>query len=182
MDAQSDAIPEQPGVYTGNEPIIGVWNPVSVDWDIHDGFYNEDNTAIGIEIDQIVGLFALISSSDPLDVSELKFNPNPFSPDISNDGKGVSIEFQLSSNLDADVSVTLKIYNMAGELIRILRDGRLMPKGAYYRDSPRADRRIFWDGLTDGGRIARNGRYLVTLVARDASGDKQSFGTAVLIK
>ncbi len=173
-------IPEQEGAYTGTEPMIGVWNPVTIDWSVYDGWYNEDTTAIVVEIDQIAGLFSLISASEPLNVSELRFNPNPFSPDHSNGG--VSIEFQLSSNLDADVGVTLKIYNMAGEIVRTLIDGQLLPKGSYYRNAPNADRTVVWDGMTDDGNMARNGRYLVTLQARDASGIEESIGTAVLIK
>jgi len=173
-------IPEQEGAYSGKEPTIGVWNPATVSWNVYDGFYNDDTTAIGVEIDQIVGLFTLLSASDTLAVSEMTFNPNPFSPNHSNGG--LSIEFRLSSNLDADVAVSLKIYNMAGELIRTLIDGRLLPKGSFYRDAPNPDRRIIWNGLTNSGRMARNGRYLVTLQASDAGGRKKTIGTAVLIK
>jgi len=175
-----------PSEFVGKPPLVGSWYPETVSWQTIDGQYNEDSTKVEITINRLVEdygytLHTLISASDPLAVKNLKFNPNPFSPYAAN--KGVSIEFELSSDVADRLPVTIKIYNMAGELVRTLVDdvqGMHLEKGIYRRDA--VNREIKWDGKTDTGRMARNGRYIVVLKAKDSSGEKEQIGTVVLIK
>jgi hypothetical protein len=84
-------------------------------------------------------------------------------------------------SLHAQLWLTIEIYNMAGQHVRTLRDRVPVNKGRYARVDG-ANPPIIWDGLTDGGRRARNGRYLVRIEAEDADGRVEKLDTVVLVK
>ena len=44
------------------------------------------------------------------------------------------------------------------------------------------DKVLYWDGITDYGKMALNGRYLIHFQIKDSSGDKEELKTFVLIK
>lgn len=71
--------------------------------------------------------------------------PNPFNPQTA-----VAVE------LDAPASVSLQIFNTAGQRVRTLTDGAVTPAGR---------QRLLWDGLDDQGRPVASGVYLVRLAA-----------------
>lgn len=71
--------------------------------------------------------------------------PNPFS-------RQVTISYQLPAASD----VSLKVYNILGQAVRVLERGRMGP--GYYRAA--------WDGRTDGKGKAAAGVYFVELKAR----------------
>lgn len=165
-------------------PEIARWNVSSLGWELLGGEIAEDGRSITTairaseeNIDGIDGLYAVIVPAKPLAIEDLFFNPNPFSP------KGdypLSIEFTLHS-LYPDVWVSVDIYNMVGQHVRTLLNREAKAKGRYARsggDNPP----IIWNGLTDDGLMARNGRYVVHIVAEDASGKKERIETVVLIK
>ena len=158
-------------------PTVGVWNSTTIDWDVIEGEFNGDQTKVTIEVSSLNGLYALISASEALGVRDLKFSPNPFSPQSTK--PGLSIEFRLTSDMADRPNLSVMIYNMQGQLIRKLIDSRLMPKGDYRRGG---ENELIWDGMTDDNREARNGRFIVVLIARDASGESKVVGSAVLIK
>ncbi len=98
--------------------------------------------------------------------SDLAIVPNPFSPLVlaSRDGNteyGTRIHFRPESAKSAYVTVSIHIFNMAGELTRILVNHRTVPK---------APVDFYWDGRTDEGAWARNGRYLVKLTLQETGG------------
>ncbi len=160
------------------EPLVGVWDDVTIAWNVTEGWFIEDTSGVEIEVDELSGLFTILSASQPLGIENLKFNPNPFSPDAG----GVSIEFRLNSDIADYLTLDVGIYNMRGDRIRKLVDGEPRPKGDYRREAPEEARRIIWDGRTDDGRDARNGRYIVVITAKDAGGEDRQVGSVVLIK
>ena len=75
--------------------------------------------------------------------------PNPFNPDTW-------IPYQLSK----DVDVTVKIYNVAGQLVRTLELGRR--SAGYYMEKEKA---AHWDGRNDTGEQSASGIYFYTIKA-----------------
>jgi len=47
---------------------------------------------------------------------------------------------------------------------------------------PRGENLIEWDGKTDNGSMANNGRYMMQFVVRDTKGKKEKIKLFVLIK
>jgi len=116
-----------------------------------------------------LGRFAVRNATGPLGVSDISVEPNPFAPD---NGPAV-ICFVLSSNDSRMPFVTARIFNMAGQPVRELVTNEPHGKG-------RAT--VEWDGLTDDGEVARNGRYVVEIEAEDSTGTETALGTVVLVK
>ncbi len=113
--------------------------------------------------------FAVRARSGPLGVSDVRAEPNPFAP-----ANGcVTIYYELSSDSAREPFVTVRIYNMAGQFVRELISNGSQGKGPASID---------WDGLTDSGELARNGRYVVEVSAEDTSGTETALGTVVLVK
>jgi hypothetical protein len=77
--------------------------------------------------------------------------PNPFNPDTW-------IPYQLS----ADMDVTIWIYNVSGQLVRILNLGR-KPAGFYTTK----ERSAYWDGKNEAGEYVASGIYFYTIKAGD---------------
>ena len=113
--------------------------------------------------------FAVRTRSGPLGVSDVRAVPNPFAPDNG----PVVISYELSSDGARMPFVTVRIYNMAAQLVRELISNKSQGKG-------RAS--VGWDGLTDSAEVARNGRYVVEVQAEDSSGTETTLGTVVLVK
>ena len=67
----------------------------------------------------------------------------------------------------------MKIYNMIGDLIKTI---------FMFEPQPRGQNTVSWDGLTDAGRMAKNGRYVLHFQVRDISGVKEKLKPFVLIK
>lgn len=114
--------------------------------------------------------YAVIMESEPLGIHDLSFSPNPFSPQV---GDGLRISYRLSSDNARTPFVTIRIYNMVGVLVKTLIENEAQAKGEQW---------VTWDGTTDSGREARNGRYIVRIQAEDASGTKEVVKTIVLVK
>ena len=88
--------------------------------------------------------------------------PNPFNP-------STTIEFQIPVvDQAAEVSTSLRIYDMSGRLVRTLVNQNLSP--GYYTE--------LWNGLNDSGSKVSSGVYFYTLKA----GDFQNRKMMTLIK
>jgi hypothetical protein len=143
------------------------WNSEKLRWETLGGqLFGTD--ALEVEITDL-GRFAVQQNSAPLGISNVRFLPNPFSPITG----PLKIIYDLSSNQTSRPSVTIKIYNMAGDFVRTLFDNEPLEKG--HREDE-------WDGLTNSGSQALNGRYVVQMQAKDRSGTKKLLETVVLIK
>jgi hypothetical protein len=86
----------------------------------------------------------------PMQTALLQNIPNPFNP-------MTRIEFDLAQ----DGRVSLRIYDVAGRLVRILIDAQI-PKGRYA-----GDKAAIWDGLDHAGRRVSSGVYFYRLEAPD---------------
>lgn len=126
----------------------------------------------------IEGLYSVIAGAKPLAIERLVCTPNPFSP-AGPDKYFLSVEFELHS-LYPTVWLTVEIYNMIGQHVRTLVDRVASEKGVYSRNGGVGS--VIWDGLTDDGRWARNGRYILKIVAEDPEGSKVDLKPVVLIK
>ncbi|MBD3349302.1 MAG: hypothetical protein GF400_08935 [Candidatus Eisenbacteria bacterium] len=116
-----------------------------------------------------LGEYGAKRSSEPLGVGNVEVAPNPFSPVNG----GVTISYDLSSSDARLPFVTVRVYNMAAQLVREVVENEAQTKG-------RAS--VEWDGLTDDREVARNGRYVVEIKAEDASGVETALTTVVLVK
>jgi len=120
------------------------------------------------------GEYVAMADAKPLAVENLTLLPNPFSPDLEINGqKGLRIEFDLSSSAAPNPLLTLRIFNLEGNLVRLLHDQTPFNRGHAV---------VYWDGRTDHGAVARNGRYLVHLRVEDPKGSKELMKSVVLIK
>lgn len=150
-------------------PQVGRWDSRRLFWEELGG----DIIAAGLvraPVDHF-SEFAVLVSNDPLGIRSVRITPNPFSPSLL----PADIQFDLSSDAATAPSVSIRIFNMAGEPVRDLTLNSPTPVG-------RVEGVFAWDGMTDEGTLARNGRYLVLIEARDGNGDAQSLHTAVLVK
>ena len=146
--------------------VIAQWSRDLLRWERQ----NSEVTPMGLSL-PIARLseFATITDSRGLGVTGVRIEPNPFSPDNG----PVEISYDVSSDRARMPFVTVRIYNMIGELVTVLATGRPQAKG-------RAS--IEWDGTTDEAELARNGRYVIEIEAEDAGGKATELATVVLVK
>jgi len=153
---------------------VGRWDEVRLRWTPLEGVQVVPE-GLRVRVSEF-SEFGVLRRSDPLSIEDLRLLPNPFSP---NDPYGLQIGFRISSEDLRKPYVTVKIYTMSGELVRTLCEELPMEKGLY---EPGDGRCIVWDGRTDSGTLARNGRYVVRIRVRDGTGAKEAVKTVVLIK
>ncbi len=114
---------------------------------------------------QYYGLFA---ASPPLGLADFEVIPNPFSPRVTavrdgNNRPGARILFTPEADSSSEVTVTLRIYNLANEPVRTLIN---------YQTYPKTPSEVYWDGRDDDGRRVRNGRYLLSAILTPTGGGK----------
>jgi len=114
--------------------------------------------------------FTAFSAGQSVGITSSNIAPNPFSP---NRGP-VSIQYVCASQSDSSVKATLKIFNMAGKLMRTVVDGLLRPVGPLNTDT--------WDGRDDNGRMCLNGRYLLQIPIEDAVSQNQTIYSIALVR
>ena len=163
---------------------IAYWNNDELKWEIpEDALPSAKSVALqSIFLDEILGWleYGVVAPSQPLGIYDLKIAPNPFTPyDQIGKNMGMQIGFKLSSDKSRYPNITAKIYNMKGTLVRTLSNNAPMEKGEYGIGEPNS---LYWDGKTDDGSMARNGRYILHLIVKDASKEKQILKSIVLIK
>ncbi len=152
---------------------VGHWDVNSLSWELIASTLDDDAIAASTSH---FSEFAILLAAQPLAIGNVQLRPNPFSP---NDQYGLQIGFSLTSDDLRKPWVTIQIYNMAGDLVRTLADNLPMSPIEYL---PGDENTLMWDGLTDGGTFAQNGRYIVRIRVRDGSGEKEVVKTVVLIK
>jgi len=160
---------------------LGIWNDNFLEWEILKN--SEVQTLRYFSVSNIiggVGEYIVLITSQPLGIHDLKILPNPFSPNLINYNDplnrnltGQTIAFDLTSLDIRQPFVSLKIYNMNGELVRELANQEPMSKGQVA---------LIWDGKAKNGAIARNGRYIVHLKVKDSTGEKEEIKSSVLVK
>lgn len=152
---------------------IGHWDLNTLSWQvIESAIEGESLVATTSHFSE----FAVLQQSEPLGISKLQLKPNPFTP---HDPYGLQLGFNLTSDDIRKPWVTVKIYNMRGDLVRVLADDLPMAPIEYL---PGDESTLSWDGLTDSGTLAQNGRYIVRIKVQDSTGAKEAIKTVVLIK
>jgi hypothetical protein len=142
-----------------------------------------DTTSFGVpalaaDIPDLDGnYYGLWGASRPLTAGEVRIIPNPFSPLVlaSRDGNteyGARIRLEPESDRSAEVTLTAKIYTRDGELVRTVIDHKTVPKGPV---------EFYWDGKADGGRWARNGRYLLEIAVNATGSGRMRYAVKPIV-
>ncbi|NIA29959.1 MAG: hypothetical protein GWP06_08630, partial [Actinobacteria bacterium] len=156
---------------------IGRWDKKNAEWIISESVQTDAGTNNIVADISSLGLYAMLVKSKSLGIDFIKYLPNPFSPEVDtdNDGhSGLSIHLQFSSQFSRTPFVTMKIYNLRGEPVR-----ELLNRKPYSKDKANI---IYWDGLTDDGLWARNGRYIIHTKIEDGKASVEKVGTVVLVR
>ncbi len=119
--------------------------------------------------------FGTLVRNQGLGLDHVAVLPNPFSPAVS----PLRIGYLLTTN-DPPARVSVRVFSIRGELIRTLISSESQQPGRY--GSASSLREVLWDGLTDAGRQARNGRYIVEIRAVDSTGSTTETISVVLVK
>lgn len=93
-----------------------------------------------------------VVNSDDLEIREVVNYPNPFSSNTT---------FTFQQNLNKTLNVKVKIYTIAGRLIKELENYNILEKFV----------RIPWDGRDADGSILANGTYLYKLIVESTDGE-----------
>lgn len=164
-----------PAPFRGRDNALRRFETASLAWEAASDSAAPDTTAFG-EASLSAGItlldgnyYGILGRSRPLSAGSLEIVPNPFSPLVmaTRDGNiehGTRIRFRPESDRSAEVTVSIRIYNMDGELVRTLVDHKTVPK---------ALTDFYWDGRAEGGRWVRNGRYLVKITL-NATGSRET--------
>ncbi|MDI6807903.1 MAG: carboxypeptidase regulatory-like domain-containing protein [Candidatus Eisenbacteria bacterium] len=152
-----------------NHASIGKWNATRLRWESLGGTPDAQG-GISVAISSF-SQYAVLIQAEPLALKDVRLYPNPFSPHV---GNGLNIEYRISSTETPTPFVTIKIYNMLGELVRVIAENNPRDKSVVQTDN--------WDGRGDSAGIELNGRYVLELKVKDASGEKRAVKTVVLIK
>lgn len=153
---------------------IGRFSNDDLQWQLLDT--NESGELLSVRDFSRLGQFTILSENEPLSLQRVGILPNPFSPYIE---PGARIGYFLTTDAPPAI-VNINIYNMRGQLVRtLLRDSEQLP-GRY--GSASSPLEITWDGLTDSGRMANNGRYIMRIHVRDGRNQVTRIEQIVLVK
>ncbi len=155
---------------------LGFWETSRGQWQILPDVRLTASRTMQVPIYQ-GGIYSLLDASESLALYDIRLIPNPFSTEIDSDNDGMpglAIHFVPSSEKASQPLVTLKIYNLLGELVR-----ELLVKEPMDKAYPAIVR---WDGMTDYQLKARNGRYLLQMVIEDNTGKKEYLKSIILAK
>ncbi len=103
------------------------------------------------------GVFALyedLSTGNKAGIMNVTSQPRVFSPQ----GGGFNTQTAISFDLGKESNVTIKIYNAAGRLVRVLTENEPMSYGTQVQ---------YWDGKDQSGHYCLSGLHLVTIQAED---------------
>jgi len=161
---------------------LGYWSEDSAEWQTSgETVFWEDEQKIELNpLPTLSANYGVLAESEELGIQDLQLRPNPFTPnDAIGFNKGLQIEFKLSSNVTRSPLISVEIYTLNGTHVRTVASKRAMLKGNYKAGEITT---LFWDGLTDDNRKARNGRYVVKVIAEDNSKREELVKTVVLVK
>jgi len=171
------------------EKIIGLYDPTTVEWKMLPASAAEMTLPKGSDyvsemsvpalqttmLTQLKAQYTVLAQNLPLGLKYSAVLPSPFSPEIA----PVKIGYLLTTT-DQHALVSISIYNIRGELVRTLFESEAQYPGRY--GSRSSNRPISWDGKTNDGSLARNGRYIIQIRAKDSTGEKVELLQVVLIK
>jgi len=97
-------------------------------------------------------LFENLHKGTESSISAVNVQPRVFSPQ----GGGFNTQAAISFMLGKDANVTIKIYNLAGRLVRLIKNNESMSYG---------NKVVYWDGKDKQGKFCPSDMYLVTIEA-----------------
>jgi hypothetical protein len=156
------------------EKQIGKYNAKDKNWEILE-LSVKGNTFVKTNRFRKFGQYTVLTQNEPLGLKHVSVLPTPFSPMVA----PLKIGYFLTTS-DRFARVTIRIYNVRGELVRTILENDLQKPGRY--GSRAGIKEITWDGITDEGRMARNGRYIMKITAKDSQGEESKLVQIVLIK
>ena len=125
------------------------------------GTVTPENNNISTSFKQL-GVFALyedLSTGEKTDILNLNCQPRIFSPQ----GGGYDTKTTISFELGTAAKVTVKIYNAAGRLVRVVQENEDLPYG---------NNVVFWDGKDRQGDFCVSDLYIVTVQAAEKMATK----------
>ncbi|GJQ64671.1 MAG: hypothetical protein SCALA702_37240 [Melioribacteraceae bacterium] len=152
---------------------VAYYNPQSKIWRLFES--TDNSSSLSMSSFAKFGEYGVLTQNEPLGLKHVAVLPSPFSPQVA----PLKIGYFLTTP-DRSASVTIKIYNIRGELVRTLLENDFQISGRY--GSRAGIKEITWDGKTNGGYLARNGRYIIKIDARDSTGEKSEIVQVVLVK
>lgn len=91
--------------------------------------------------------------------------PNPFNSDLEK----AKIEYYLEN----DALVTIKIYTITGNLVKILKEKESKSKGLHYEDT--------WDGKNSAGKKVKSGVYICFIKVKYADGSETKLKKKIVV-
>ncbi len=159
------------------EKSVGYYDSDFNEWSMLTSTPVSDRLQAGMSI---LGEYSILTANEPLGLAHAAVLPNPFSPNVA----PVKIGYKLNTT-KTQAHVTIMVFNVRGDIVRtILKDDAQFP-GIYGPDpslTPDSRKLITWDGKTDDGYDALNGRYIIRIQAKDPTGDVAKILPVVLIK
>jgi hypothetical protein len=159
------------------EKVIGFYAGDYNEWDILTSTPVSGELQAGLSV---LGEYSILTVNEPLGLAHAALLPNPFSPKVA----PVKIGYKLNTT-KTQAHVTIMVFNVRGDIVRtILKDDPQFP-GIYGPDpslTTDSKKMITWDGKTDDGYDALNGRYIIRIQAKDPTGDVSKILPVVLIK
>jgi hypothetical protein len=146
---------------------LGWWDPAALDWEA----LPASKGAAGIQ--RPIAHFsdyALLVARAPLGVQATALSANPFSPMQG----PLEFRFTVSSQSMASPLVEIELFNLLGDPIRSLLRRQALPAGIEHT--------VSWDGRSEAGELARNGRYLLRIRVEDNQGETERLLPVVLVK
>ncbi len=189
-DVELDVPVDESFQFLEGEKVVAFFDPLVLSWRLMNSSVTgslpralPSNNILGTSIGDIrtvggirsVGQFAVLAQNEPLGLKYSAVLPTPFSPDAGPARIGYLLNTAYPPAL-----VNIRIYNVRGELVRHLLKDDLQQPGRYGSASSLAE--ILWDGRTDSGDMARNGRYIIEIRLKDSTTDRVEYLPVVLIK
>ncbi len=146
---------------------IGWWHPALLDWERLPGVKGAAGLSRPIAH---FSDYALLVANAPLAVARTELSANPFSPALG----PLELRFSVDSQGMASPLVEVELFNLLGDPIRRLLRRQALAVGEEHT--------LRWDGRTDSGELARNGRYLLRIRVEDDQGEAERILPVVLVK
>ncbi len=159
--------------FVGVKPQLYFWEAFRERWVPLQGRRDVSRGVVTSSINHF-GIYTLMASGredlklgGQLQIQDIKLSPRLF---FGLDRHRLTITYRLRAPDPAQIFVSMDIFDLRGRRVR-----RLLEEVLHYVGSNAAQ----WDGLTDDGRLVRNGRYLLVIRAR--TGVQRAVGRKLII-
>ena len=151
---------EASGGLTDAKPLLYFWETFGKRWVPLQGHVDAIHGGVTTPINHF-GIYTVMAAppetvkqSEQLQIQNVTLSPRVF---FASDRNRLTIAYQLTAPEATRVFVTMEIFDLRGRRVR-----QLLENAYNYTGQNAAQ----WDGLTDDGSLAKNGRYLLIIRAR----------------